>query len=160
MREIDTSKSWLGDTSSLNIFRAAVYPGNKTAASWLPDSLTAVKWREYTITGTVTDHTVPPAPYHLKMKRRHNVTVSLTWKAEADIESGISHFNIYKDNQLLSRFPAYGSYQQFDTNGDDAYPLILPPLPADITLLWNDSAKITISTVNHAGLESMRSGIQ
>ena len=50
------------------------------------------------------------------------MTVSLTWKADADIESGISHFNIYKDNQLVSRFPSAGSYQQFDTNGDDAYP--------------------------------------
>ena len=159
MREMDTTKSWLGDTSGFNIYKAAGYPLNKAAASWLPDSATAVKWREYVITGTIVDRTVPPAPYDIKMLRRHNVTVSLTWKADADIESGISHFNIYKDNQLVSRFPSSGSYQQFDTNGDDAYPILLPPLQTDITLLWNDSSKITISTVNHSGLESAKAAV-
>ena len=84
------------------------------------------------------------------------MTVSLTWKADADIESGINHFNIYKDNQLVGRFPSSGSYQQFDTNGDDAYPLYLPPLQTDITLPWNDQGKISVSTVNHFGRESTR----
>ena len=125
-------------------------------ASWLADSSTAVKWREYVITGTIIDRTPPPAPYNIRISRRHNVSVSVTWKADADIESGISHFNIYKDNQLVGRFPLSGSYQQFDTNGDDAYPLVLPPLQADVTFLWNDPGKIYISTVNHFGLESAR----
>ena len=156
MREMDIAKSWLGDTSSLNIYKASAYPYDKTNASWFADSTTAIKWREYVITGTITDRTPPPAPYNLKINRRHNMTVSLTWKADADIESGISHFNIYKDNQLVSRFPSSGSYQQFDTNGDDAYPLYLPPSQTDITLPWNDQGKISVSTVNHFGIESTR----
>ena len=156
MRKMDIAKSWLGDTSSLNIYKANAYPYDKTNASWFADSTTAIKWREYVITGTITDRTPPPAPYNLKINRRHNMTVSLTWKADADIESGISYFNIYKDNQLVFRFPSSGSYQQFDTNGDDAYPLYLPPLQTDITLPWNDQGKISVSTVNHFGLESAR----
>ena len=156
MREMDIAKSWLGDTSSLNIYKASAYPYDKTQASWFADSTTAIKWREYVITGTITDRTPPPAPYNLKINRRHNMTVSLTWKADADIESGINHFNIYKDNQLVGRFPSSGSYQQFDTNGDDAYPLYLPPLQTDITLPWNDQGKISVSTVNHFGRESTR----
>jgi pimeloyl-ACP methyl ester carboxylesterase len=156
MREVDDSKSWLGDTSTLNIYKAGNYPGDKLKAAWLPDSLMAIKWREYAITGTIIDRTPPPAPYEVKLMRRHNVTVSVTWKADADIESGISHFNIYKDNQLVGRFPSIGSYQQFDTNGDDAYPLIVPSMQTDVTLLWNDPAKISVSTVNHFGLESTR----
>jgi pimeloyl-ACP methyl ester carboxylesterase len=160
LRDIDVSKAWLGDTSSLNIYRAVDYPGNKTSASWLPDSAIAMKWREYSITGTIVDRTPPPAPYEIMLNRRHNVTVGLSWKADADIESGISHFNIYKDNQLVGRFPSSGSYQYFDTNGDDAYPLLLPPLQTEITYLWNETGKITISTVNHFGLESARAAVQ
>ena len=156
MREMDNAKTWLGDTTSYNIYNANEYPKDKKNASWLADSSTAVKWREYVITGTIIDRTPPPAPYSIRISRRHNVSVSVTWKADADIESGISHFNIYKDNQLVGRFPLSGSYQQFDTNGDDAYPLVLPPLQADVTLLWNDPGKIYISTVNHFGLESAR----
>ena len=156
MREMDNAKTWLGDTTSYNIYKANAYPKDKKNASWLADSSIAVKWREYVITGTIIDRTPPPAPYSIRISRRHNVSVSVTWKADADIESGISHFNIYKDNQLVGRFPLSGSYQQFDTNGDDAYPLVLPPLQADVTLLWNDPGKIYISTVNHFGLESAR----
>lgn len=156
MRSVDGNKSWLGDTSTLNIYHANDYPGNKLYASWLPDSALASKWREYVITGTIIDRTPPPAPYDLRVDRRHNVTVSITWNADADIESGISHFNIYKDNQLVGRFPSTGTYQQFDTNGDDAYPLVPQPLQMDITLLWNDPSIISISTVNHFGLESPR----
>ena len=159
MRNMDPSKAWLGDTASYNIYKAAAYPGDKMRAAWLPDSAIAARWREYVITGTVIDRTPPPAPYGLHLHRRHNVTVELSWKADADIESGISHFNIYKDDQLIGRFPSSGEYQQFDTNGDDAYPLFLPEMRTDITLLWNDPGKISVSTVNHFGLESAKAGV-
>lgn len=154
MKGMDEKKAWLADTASGNIYKAAVYPGKRNAAAWLPDSLTAVKWREYIITGTIVDHTPPPAPYALAMRRRHNVTVELSWKADADVESGISHFNIYKGDQLVGRYPATGNYQNFDTNGDDAYPLTVPPLRTDIMFLVNDAATVSVTTVNQFGLES------
>ncbi len=156
MRSIARAKAWLGDTSLLNIYPEKQYPGKKETAAWLPDSLTAVKWREFIITGTITDRTAPPPPYKLQMTRRHNMTVELSWRADADVESGISHFNIYKGGQLVARYPASGVYQGFDTNGDDAYPLRLPALKTDIGLPWNDTGKIAISTVNHFGIESKR----
>lgn len=156
MRPMDVKKAWLGDTASLNIYPLNRYPGNPLSAAWLPDSIAATLWREYAITGTVVDHTPPPPPFGASIHRRHNMTVELKWKADADIGSGISHFNIYKGDQFVGRFPATGSYQQFDTNGDDAYPLNLPPLQTDISLPWNDSSKIYISTVNQFGLESQR----
>lgn len=156
MRAVDEGRAWLADTATLNIFRAKDYPGNKLAAAWIPDSALAFKWREYAVTGTIVDRTPPPAPSAIKLERRHNVTVTVSWKAEADIESGISHFNIYRGDNLVGRFPATGSYQNFDPNGDDAYPLVPAALQTDQTLLWNDASKISISTVNHFGLESAR----
>lgn len=156
MRAMDLSKAWLGDTLTYNIYQDRAYPDDKMSAAWFPDSATAVRWREYVITGTVIDRTPPPAPYDVQIKRRHSATVTLTWKADADIESGIDHFNIYKGDQLTGRFPASGSYQQFDTNGDDTYPLLPPRLQAGITLLQSDTEKISITTVNHFGLESQK----
>ncbi|MGC4233638.1 MAG: hypothetical protein QM594_11725 [Niabella sp.] len=154
MRMMDSSKVWLGDTLNYNIYQQNYYPGDKMNAAWFPDSITAARWREYVITGTVIDRSPPPVPYDVQTKRRHSATVALTWKAVADIESGIDHFNIYKDDQIISRFPSSGSYQQFDTNGDDAYPLLPLPLQTDITLLQNDPGKISVTAVNHFGLES------
>lgn len=156
MRDINENTTWLGDTSSLNIFKQKNYRGDKISAAWLPDSAFAWKWREFAITGSVVDRTPPPAPYQLQLIRRHNVTVTLSWKADADIESGIRHFNIYKGNELVARFPEVGSYQQYDTNGDDAYPLNPPLMQAELTLLWNDSSAVSVSTVGHSGLESPR----
>lgn len=156
LRPMNIGKAWLGDTSSLNLFPEKLFAGTKQSAAWLPDSLVAHKWREYSITGTVVDRSAPPAPYDLSVFRRHNVTVELSWKADADIESGISHFNIYRGTQLIGRYPAFGSYQSFDTNGDDAYPLRPAPMKMDVTLLWNDNATLSVSSVNHFGLESER----
>jgi pimeloyl-ACP methyl ester carboxylesterase len=73
MRDMDDKRSWLGDTATLNIYRAAEYPRNKINASWLPDSLIAFRWREFSITGTIVDRTPPPAPFEVKLRRRHNV---------------------------------------------------------------------------------------
>lgn len=157
MRAMNPVLAWVGDTTNFNIYKVSEFNGIKRNTSWLSDSLFAIKWREYVITGTVIDRTPPPAPYAVQIVRRHNTLVTVTWKADADIESGISHFNIYKNNQWIARFPASGHYQHFDTNGDDAFPLCLPPLKTDLTVLWNDTAKISITTVNHFGLESLKS---
>ncbi|GAO43092.1 alpha/beta hydrolase [Flavihumibacter petaseus] len=156
LRDMDPAQAWLGDTTSYNISPVAAYNGQRKNACWFSDSLTAARWREYVITGTLIDRTPPPAPYATKIQRRHNVTVALYWKADADVESGISHFNIYKDGQWVQRYPATGVFQHFDTNGDDAIPLTVPLLQTDLTYLWNESGKISISTVNAAGLESAR----
>ncbi len=156
MRDMDPDRAWLADTTSLNIYKAGRYPYIKNSASWLPDSIIAVKWREYAITGTITDRTAPTPPYDISANRRHNMSISVSWKADADIESGISHFNIYREDQLVSRFPATGEYQRFDTNGDDAFPVFPLPMQTDITNAWNDKGRLFISVVNRFGLESER----
>ncbi|QEC51110.1 hypothetical protein EDD80_101426 [Anseongella ginsenosidimutans] len=155
LRDIDKSGSWLGDTLLLNTYKYTGYPKKRRELSWLPDSVTAAKWKEYSITGTVVDRTPPPAPYGLERKRLHNVAVELRWKADADIESGIKHFNIYKGSQLIARFPRHGVYQRFDTNGDDAIPMSdLPEMKTVVILPVGEHKDITVSTVNHFDLES------
>lgn len=155
MRGIDKSTGWLGDTLSLNTYDAKKFKGDLSALSWLPDSITAAKWKEYSITGSVIDRTAPPSPHGLVQKRLHNVAIELRWKADADIESGIKQFNIYKDNQLIARFPEHGVYQRFDTNGDDALPMSeLPEMKVVVTVPMGTESVIAVSTVNHFDLES------
>jgi pimeloyl-ACP methyl ester carboxylesterase len=157
LRDMDHTLAWLGDTLSLNIHPAARFDGRTEGMSWLPDSLVAAKWREYVITGTVADRTPPPPPTETRLKVKSNRNVEIAWKADADVESGIHHFNIFKGGSLIGRFPASGEYQRFDTNGDDAYPATtLPELKLELTGIVIDDARISISTVNHFSLESPR----
>lgn len=157
MSDIDKSKGWLGDTLLINTYKYMEYPERRRELSWLPDSATAAKWKEYVITGTVIDRTPPPAPYGLVTKRLHNVAVELRWKADADIESGIRQFNIYRGDHLIARFPEQGAYQRFDTNGDDAIPMWdVPEMKIMIVLPVGKHPDIAISTVNHFGLESAK----
>ncbi|MBO9593979.1 MAG: alpha/beta hydrolase [Niabella sp.] len=156
MRPVDKAKAWLADTLRYNLFPSTTFTGNPLNAAWLPDSITAVKWREYVITGTVTDRTPPPAPYGLQITGQPDGRVVLTWKADADVESGISHFNIYRNHVLVGRLPSTGTYQQFDTNGDNAYPLAVPKMEQVLAAPVSEMGTIAVSTVNLFGLESAR----
>src|SRR3546814_8294870 len=62
-KDIHKSRGWLGDTLLLNTFSYTERIKNRREMSWLPDSATAAKWKEYSITGTVIDRTPPPSPY-------------------------------------------------------------------------------------------------
>ncbi|WP_196937417.1 alpha/beta hydrolase family protein [Sphingobacterium pedocola] len=157
MRKIDRTRGWLGDTLSLNTYPYRTYKDEASSMSWLPDSATAAAWKEYVITGSVIDRTPPPPPFELRIARLHSVSVALRWKADADIESGIKHFNIYNNDQLIARFPEHGVYQYFDTNGDDAIPMsALPEMKIIATALKDSNFRLTISAVNHFNLESER----
>jgi hypothetical protein len=154
MSDMDKTKAWLGDTTTLELFPAASYKGkNRTAFCVLPDSLTAVKWREYIQTGTVADLTPPLAPYEVAIHRIDATTMELTWKATADIESGIKQFRVYKNSNFIAAYPETG-YQLVSANGDDAEPVRLPELRYCVTATVSDT--ISVSVVNHFGLESPR----
>ncbi|MDR2087516.1 MAG: hypothetical protein LBP72_10155 [Dysgonamonadaceae bacterium] len=154
MRDMDESKAWLGDTTLLTVCRASDYTGNPLTQCWLPDENVAGKWQEYVTTETVSDITPPPPPYQAKQEWKNATTTVLTWKADADIESGIAYFNIYKNGQLNSRFPTSGEYQRFETQGDNPTPSgsDLPAMQVELSALAEDN--FSISTVNWFELES------
>lgn len=155
LRDIDPELVWLGDTTNNNIYHASSYKGDASAMCHLPDSLAAAKWREYVITGTVADHTSPPAPYDVKINRTCGNQAELTWKADADIGSGIRHFVIKVNNKIVARFPLSDVYQQFDTNGDNTIPFCLPELRCHVFMPYTmEECMVSISAVNHFMLES------
>ncbi len=158
LKDMDVSKAWLGDTATLQIHKAATYTGNKASMSWFSDSLVAVKWKEFVTTGSVSDMTPPPAPYGLQFRRVNSSVIEVTWKADADIESGIKHFSFFKNGRRIGDFPRLGEYQKFDTNGDNTIPLLVPELKFEIIGLDPDKNPIiNIRSANHFNIESPNS---
>jgi hypothetical protein len=81
--------------------------------------------------------------------------VAITWKAWADIESGIGYFKIYRNNQFIKRILKEGNFQSFSKNGDNPIPATAPLMEfiVEATELAKDD-EISISTVNRDGVES------
>jgi hypothetical protein len=151
---------WLGDTLTRQVFKAADYGRDKVRMALLPDSVSALAWQEYVTNSTVEDKTPPPSPYALEWVREDSL-IKLRWRADADIESGIHHFNIYKNKKLIGQFPDHEeAYQTFDTNGDDPLPIRLPAMQYHFN---TDDMKrgdiYAVSTVNHFELESQAAEI-
>lgn len=156
LKDMDRSKACLGDTLDYRLVRPTALEGESPLAmNWLPDAYVAEKWREYSITGTVSDVTPPHEPYEVRVEKADNMTAIVTWKADADIESGIQYFNIrFKDGTVM-RFPVEGDYQQFNTNGDNTIPIQLPELKYELKRVGEqERSSVFISAVNHFGLES------
>lgn len=163
LKDMDLANAWLCDTTTKckpQIYKAALFPGNPQTRSWLPDSVCAAKFREYMSTGKVRDVTPPPSPKNVNPEKKGD-TLSINWTAEADIESGIRCFNFYRNGKLVMRYPPFGEFQSFDTNGDDAVPVVPPPM--SVKWSWNGLSandSISLTTVNRVGLESAKAEIK
>jgi lysophospholipase L1-like esterase/pimeloyl-ACP methyl ester carboxylesterase len=72
-------------------------------AAW--EKTMAAKLAEYVQTGAVTDNTPPPAPLKVTATRNDNGSVTVTWQAEADFESGIRSFIIERGDQRIGQLP-------------------------------------------------------
>jgi hypothetical protein len=101
LRDMDTANAWLGDKATRAIAPAAAYSGNRLAACWLPNAAFAGKWAEYMQKGSLNDTSPPPAPTGLA-GTYGNRQVTLKWDADADLESGIKTFIVYRDGAVHS----------------------------------------------------------
>jgi pimeloyl-ACP methyl ester carboxylesterase len=73
----------------------------KEKSVWFINERVAKAWTEYVNDTAVSDPSPPPPPTHIKV-----VGNELTWRAEADLESGIAHFIIERDGKFIARVPA------------------------------------------------------
>jgi hypothetical protein len=104
LRDIDLENSWSGDPGSFEITDLKEFQGDPLARVWLPDGDFARYWQEYVKTGWVTDITPPEAPYNLSYELLGKSTVRITWDAEADLESGIKQFYLYRNGILIKKY--------------------------------------------------------
>ena len=79
---------------------AAAFIGDNHKGTWLPNKAIAQKWMQYRHGHQGDRHHPPPAPKDVKWTGR-----TLTWTAEADLESGISHFIIFQGSRTIATVP-------------------------------------------------------
>ncbi|WP_437185284.1 hypothetical protein SH668x_002384 [Planctomicrobium sp. SH668] len=67
---------------------------------WLPNAEIADAWVKYNHDTKITDASPPKAPTNVKL-----VDHTLTWQAEADLESGLAGFLIERDGERIAHYP-------------------------------------------------------
>ena len=126
---------------------------------WLPNQAVASAWSQYCKDTALTDETRPPAPWDLRV---HGA--ELTWKAEADVESGLAHFIIERDGRFLATVPEKGRnpfgrpvFQNLQYSDTPSQPLMAMRF-TDKTVQAGQVHRYTIRSVNTVGLSSTAIG--
>ena len=167
LRDMDTTNAWLGDTATRAIASAATYTGNKLIACWFPNEYFAIKWQEYMATSSIKDSTPPPAPYNVtgSFSGRH---ITLNWDADADLETGIKTFIIYRNgavydtlqypNMPLSHFTLEKGFQRWN-DGDEPIPSPAPDMTYSDSFVSDTGTYVyQVACVNWLGGTGPKSG--
>ena len=156
LRAMSKKNAWLADGFlSKNAIPAKEFSGDKATSIWLPDEAIAKKWMSYVKDTNIPDTTPPPTPTDVKVKDG-----SLTWTAEADLESGIAKFLIERDGKLLAEVPEKGKnpygrliFQGLQYSDTPTQPLVEMRY-TDTTTEAGKAHHYRVISVNTAGLRS------
>ncbi|MBH57858.1 MAG: hypothetical protein CMJ82_11805, partial [Planctomycetaceae bacterium] len=157
LKKVDHSKAFLAPLLSSDPVGVDKYSGDPLKACWLPDAAFASKWSEFVTTGAVKDTTPPPTVNSVSAKPTDSGIV-ITWKADADLESGIRQFVVFRNNEELGRVPAtlpkkpYRNLFQGKTYGDT--PVAGYPKLEFTDKTGKPTDRYRIISINSAGLES------
>jgi pimeloyl-ACP methyl ester carboxylesterase len=134
---------------------AANFTGDIGKSVWLPDESVAQAWSRYVKDTSVLDTTAPPAPTKLQVKGNE-----LTWEAEADLESGLAHFLIERDGQIIATVPEKGNnpfgrpiFQNLSYSDTPTKPLVVMKF-TDTTAAKGKAYAYRVISVNTVGLKS------
>ena len=103
LKPISTKHAWLAGPTDFKAVPATEYAGDPLKAGFLLNESVAKKWMQYVSDTKVADNSAPPAPTDLRVDGN-----KLSWRAEADLESGLAGFIIERDGKLLARVPERG----------------------------------------------------
>lgn len=165
LKKLDYQQGWFGDLKSKavqSIKQNRVDDSKRQA--WLPNEKVAAAWRELVKTGRILDTSPPTAPLAVQVSSVPDKGVKLEWQAEADLESGIHAFRIYRDGKMIgtvqghrnqrwnpeSHFHAWNYSDQPIYDDHAAHKMEF----LDATKEASPQANYEVSTVNQAGLES------
>jgi hypothetical protein len=93
-------EAWLAPITGGEAVAAQGFAGDPLALGWLPNERIAAAWMQYVKDTAVADPTPPPAPTALRLAGR-----TLTWEAEADLESGLAGFVIEWNGERIATLP-------------------------------------------------------
>jgi pimeloyl-ACP methyl ester carboxylesterase len=150
-----TDQAWLAPPTGTEAVPAAQFRGDPLRAAWLPNAALAKAWMEYVKDTQVSDPTPPPAPTGVRL-----TGTTLTWEAEADLESGLAGFVIERDGQALAAVPDQGKnpfgrpvFQNLQYSDTPTQPLV-PMRFTDTTAEAGKKHVYRVVAVNTAGLKS------
>lgn len=159
LADMPAEAAWLAPITGGEAKAAGKWKDEPLKAGWLPDETIAKRWAEYVKDTKVSDDTPPPAPANVTLKGS-----TLTWEAEADLESGLAGFVIERDGKEIATLPEKGKnpfgrvlfqgLQYSDTPN-------LPLVPMTFTDPKPEQSKehvYRVTAVNTAGLKSKPSG--
>jgi hypothetical protein len=159
LKPVDNSKAWLAAPESKIAVPAAQYKGKVNEAVWLPNAKVAKEWMEYVKTGSTSDITPPPAPFDVTATDGPKGRV-INWNAEADFESGIKQFIIFRDGREIGRvaeipFGQYGRplFQSMNFHDTPVKPLAKMTYN-DYVTKPGEKHSYTVVSINSVGLES------
>tara|TARA_R110002072_G_scaffold155657_1_gene305983 strand:- start:21981 stop:23360 length:1380 start_codon:yes stop_codon:yes gene_type:complete len=155
LRPMPTDDVWLAGPTEFKAVPAAKYEGDPLKAGWLPSKAVAKSWMSYVKDTAVPDTSAPPAPSNL---RRNGKTLS--WSAEADLQSGLAYFIIERDGKFLANVPEQGKnrfgrpiFQNLQYSDTPTQPLV-PMQFTDQTAAPGKNHAYRIFAVNTVGLKS------
>lgn len=99
LKPMPKDEAWLAAVESDAPAPIKDYKEDPLTASWLPNQAVALKYAEYIKKGVVSDTTPPPAPIQLKLEKADDTNATLSWEVQADIETGVSGFEVMRDGQ-------------------------------------------------------------
>ncbi|MCA9035328.1 MAG: hypothetical protein KDA91_09365 [Planctomycetaceae bacterium] len=155
LRPMPTNDVWLAPAAGFDAVPIATYQGDPMKAAWLPNAAVAKLWMQYVKDTNIEDTTPPAEPTSVMLSGN-----TLTWTAEADLESGVAHFLIERDGQIIARVPEaaknpYGRpiFQNLQYSDTPTQPLV-PMQFTDKSAAAGQQHDYRVITVNTVGLKS------
>lgn len=103
LRSLPQDGAWFASPTGTEAVPAATFTGDARKIGWLPNETIGRLWTQYVKDTAVADPTPPPAPTKVRVSGD-----TLSWQAEADVESGLASFVIERDGQFLAHVPEQG----------------------------------------------------
>ena len=153
-----TDDVWLAPITGNEAVAAAKFAADPLKAAWLPNEAVARLWMQYVRDTAVADVTPPPAPTNVRLSGNE-----LSWKVEADLESGLAGFVIERDGKFLANVPEQGKnpfgrplFQNLQYSDTPTQPLV-PLQFTDAQARSGAKHVYRVIAVNTAGLKSQPS---
>jgi hypothetical protein len=132
LRPVDQSQAWLAPYPGDTAVPVREFRGDRNRSVWLPNEKVALAWMDYVKTGTVSDASLPPAPFGVRVNERGDQGTEIAWEAEADIASGLGGFVVIRDGIGIARLPLQPPEEIFGRSlfqGLSFHDTPTPPLP-------------------------------
>lgn len=154
---INRSNQCFIDLDNFKLTKSLTASTYKDKGNWFPDKQFAEKWSEFVKTGRVTDITPPKNPPYDVEVRNEGQNALIEWKADADIESGISGFRIYRNDKVINE-GSITSQWDFKTDYHDNPIMNHHKFEyTDSNLTKKSTYKYQVTLINGAGIESSKS---